>query len=296
MLNLKNNKLIYLIIILIIILLTLLIFDSDDEQNLSNFVPTAIATITPEAIITPTPISILITPTINSSKLITPTIEKIQPTPVPPRSYIEEMGRLIYEKNINGETLFLKSVSTNEWDDESLGCPQSGEYYSDKNKPYKGYKYILSDGENDWEYRTDLNDTYIIRCSEIIDHSHELINISYELDLFNTKEIKLYRWNFDDNEFFFLEKLEEKDQLYIIDILDTELILSTQESCQSLFMLEFQKNNTKETLEFICAENKTILFGSQNFWNKKQATAPNEIGEVIGSYLTGQPIPTIPEQ
>ena len=81
MINLKKNKLIYLIIILIIIVITLLIFDSDDEQTSNNFVPTAIATITPEAIITPTVIIAIDTPTITSSILITPTIEKIQPNP-----------------------------------------------------------------------------------------------------------------------------------------------------------------------------------------------------------------------
>ena len=121
------------------------------------------------------------------------------------------------------------------------------------------------------------------------------INIASELDLFNTKEINIYRWDFDENEFFFLEKLEQKDQVLIIDILNTELVLSVQEPCRSLFMLEFQKNNSKEILEFLCSENKTILFGSQSFWNKKQATAPNEIGKIVGSYLIGQPIPTIPE-
>ena len=293
MLKLKNNKVIYLIIISIIIVITLLIFDDDNQTN-DIYIPTAIPTITPEPIITPTS-SAENKPTITPTPILTPTIVKIQPTPIPPRSYVEEMGRLIYEKGISAETLFLKSVSINEWEYESLGCPKLGEYYSNKNKPYKGYKYILSDGENEWEFHTDLNDTYTIRCSEISINNHELINLNSELNLNQTEEIKLYRWNFDQNDFIFLESLAETDLLEVIDILKTDLILSDKESCRSLFMIEFHRGNLVDQLEFICPENKDALFGNQKFWNQMWASAPKELGKIIGSYLTGQPIPTLPE-
>ncbi len=293
MINIKNNKVIYLIIFLIIIVITLLIFD-DDKQSTDNFIPTAIPTITPEPIINPTS-NLGEKPTIVPTVIATPTIVKIQPTPIPPRSYVEEMGRLIYEKGISAETLFLKSVSINEWEDESLGCPKLGEYYSDKNKPYKGYKYILSDGENEWEYRTNLNDSYTIRCNESTVNDSELININLELDLNETEEIKLYRWNFDENDFLFLESLKQEDLSEVIDILKTDLILSNMESCRSLFMIEFHKGNLKDQIEFICPENKDALFGNQKFWNEMQAIAPKELGKIVGDYLIGQPIPTLPE-
>tara|TARA_B100000214_G_scaffold375275_1_gene360934 strand:- start:821 stop:1702 length:882 start_codon:yes stop_codon:yes gene_type:complete len=293
MTNLKNNKVIYLIILLIIIFITLLFID-DNKQSNENYIPTAIPTITPEPIISPTSNSEnkpVIIPTI----IVTPTIIKIEPTPAPPRSYVEEMGKLIYEKGISAETLFLKSVSINEWEDESLGCPKLGEYYSDNNKPYKGYKYILSDGKNEWEYHTDINDTYTVICEEILKNSDKLININSELNLNEAEEIKLYRWNFDENEFLLLESLEEIDFLKVVDILKTDLILSEQESCRSLFMIEFSRQNQIDQLEFICSENKDALFGNQKFWNQMQAKAPKELGKVIGSYLTGQPIPSLPE-
>ena len=293
MTNLKNNKVIYLIILLIIIFITLLFID-DNKQSNENYIPTAIPTITPEPIISPTSNSEnkpVIIPTI----IVTPTIIKIEPTPAPPRSYVEEMGKLIYEKGISAETLFLKSVSINEWEDESLGCPKLGEYYSDNNKHYKGYKYILSDGKNEWEYHTDINDTYTVICEEILKNSDKLININSELNLNEAEEIKLYRWNFDENEFLLLESLEEIDFLKVVDILKTDLILSEQESCRSLFMIEFSRQNQIDQLEFICSENKDALFGNQKFWNQMQAKAPKELGKVIGSYLTGQPIPSLPE-
>jgi len=293
MTNLKNNKVIYLIILLIIIFIILLFID-DNKQSNENYIPTAIPTITPEPIISPTSNSEnkpVIIPTI----IVTPTIIKIEPTPAPPRSYVEEMGKLIYEKGISAETLFLKSVSINEWEDESLGCPKLGEYYSDNNKPYKGYKYILSDGKNEWEYHTDINDTYTVICEEILKNSDKLININSELNLNEAEEIKLYRWNFDENEFLLLESLEEIDFLKVVDILKTDLILSEQESCRSLFMIEFSRQNQIDQLEFICSENKDALFGNQKFWNQMQAKAPKELGKVIGSYLTGQPIPSLPE-
>lgn len=293
MTNLKNNKVIYLIILLIIIFITLLFIDDNKKSN-ENYIPTAIPTITPEPIISPTPNSenkSAIIPTV----IVTPTIIKIEPTPLPPRSYVEEMGKLIYEKGISAETLFLKSVSINEWEDESLGCPKLGEYYSDNNKPYKGYKYILSDGKNEWEYHTDINDTYTVICEEILKNSDKLININSELNLNEAEEIKLYRWNFDENEFLLLESLEEIDFLKVVDILKTDLILSEQEPCRSLFMIEFSRQNQIDQLEFICSENKDALFGNQKFWNQMQAKAPKELGKIIGSYLTGQPIPSLPE-
>tara|TARA_Y100001936_G_scaffold251186_1_gene306224 strand:+ start:35833 stop:36714 length:882 start_codon:yes stop_codon:yes gene_type:complete len=293
MTNLKNNKVIYLIILFIIIFITLLFIDDNKESN-ENYIPTAIPTITPEPIINPTSNSEN-KPAIIPTIIVTPTIIKIEPTPVPPRSYVEEMGKLIYEKGISAETLFLKSVSINEWEDESLGCPKLGEYYSDNNKPYKGYKYILSDGKNEWEYHTDINDTYTVFCEEILKNNHKLININSELNLNEAEEIKLYRWNFDENEFLFLESLEEIDFLKVVDILKTDLILSEQESCRSLFMIEFSRQNQIDQLEFICSENKYALFGNQKFWNQMQAKAPKELGKIIGSYLTGQPIPSLPE-
>ena len=94
---------------------------------------------------------------------------------------------------------------------------------------------------------------------------------------------------------FILESLEEKDLLEVIKILKTDLILSELESCRSLFMIEFSRQNQIDQLEFICSENKYALFGNQKFWNQMQAKAPKELGKIIGSYLTGQPIPSLPE-
>ena len=109
MINIKNNKVIYLIIFLMIIVISLLIYD-DDKQSTDNFIPTAIPTITPEPKINPTS-NFEEKPTVIPTVIATPTIVKIQPTPIPPRSYVEEMGRLIYEKGISAETLFLKEVT-----------------------------------------------------------------------------------------------------------------------------------------------------------------------------------------
>ena len=55
------------------------------------------------------------------------------------------------------------------------------------------------------------------------------------------------------------------------------------------------KSNLKDQIEFICPENKDALFGNQKFWNEMQAIAPKELGKIVGDYLIGQPIPTLPE-
>ena len=100
----------------------------------------------------------------------------------PPNSYVQEMARLIYEKNIDPSKLYLEEFYPYKWSDSSYGCPSPGVYYEDTLGEYPGYKYFLSDGDKTWEYHVDIDDTIVFRCDEI-----EVLDGIYFNEGFNKK-------------------------------------------------------------------------------------------------------------
>jgi hypothetical protein len=201
------------------------------------------------------------------------------------------MARLFSVHGIDFGKQFVSSVGAAEWDDDSLGCPESATYYDIRNAPYKGIIYTLSDGTKFWEYHSNTDDSIIIRCSEITPVSGKTTNITKEAKLRNSKGVTLLRRNFSSGKFEVLKPLTSEDHDFLIDIFDVETNLTTATTCNTIFKLDFDAPGRGNEIEFICEKDYKAF---DLFWSGMQAKAP-VVGRIIGPYLTGNPIPTLPK-
>ena len=85
--------------------------------------------------------------------------------------------------------------------------------------------------------------------------------------------------------------LSPEDHAALIDIFDIETDLPTATNCNSIFKLDFDTPGRASEIEFICEKNYKAF---DLFWNGLQGKAP-VVGRIIGPYLTGNPIPTLPK-
>ena len=49
------------------------------------------------------------------------------------------------------------------------------------------------------------------------------------------------------------------------------------------------------SIDYLCANDKNVITGSQSVFESKRTNAPSELGSIVGNYLTGKPIPQLPE-
>tara|TARA_Y100000588_G_scaffold222085_1_gene235975 strand:- start:3442 stop:4056 length:615 start_codon:yes stop_codon:yes gene_type:complete len=201
------------------------------------------------------------------------------------------MARLFEVHGIDFSKQFVSSVGAAEWDDDSLGCPESATYYDNRHPPYPGLFYLLSDGEKFWEYHSNADDSVVIRCSEITPVAGETTNITKEAKLRDSKGVTLLRKKFSSGKFEVQKALTPEDHDYLVNIFDIETDLSIATNCNTIFKLEFDAPGRTNEIEFICEKNYKAF---DLFWNGLQAKAP-VVGKIIGPYLTGNPIPTLPK-
>ena len=194
------------------------------------------------------------------------------------------------EKNIDFSTLFVLSVAAEQWPTAALGCAELGTYYDTVDAPYKGLAYVLSDGDRTWEYHSNADDTIVFRCSEITPSNATLINIAIEANLKESSRLTLMRRDFSTGEFEVRNEMTPDDMARVIAIFDQGSAISQAPPCTSIFRLDFETARGTSEVEFICEDDYKMF---DIYWNDLHGFAPI-IGEIIGPYLAGDPIPSLP--
>ncbi|MFL2665419.1 MAG: hypothetical protein ACJ0G8_05640 [Dehalococcoidia bacterium] len=257
---------------------------SDSEKNVPPFPKQPEVELSPTIVVKPT----AIIPTISSNL-------NNQSTNSPPNSYVQEMARLIYEKNIDPSKLYLVDFYPYKWSDASYGCPDPGIYYDDSLGEYPGYKYFLSDSENTWEYHVDINDTLIFRCDEIKLLDGPTINVYKEFNLEKTEKVILLTRNFVNFGFDQIDQVTTDDMDKLLSVLNLDIPISDYQECSTIFRLDFYLDDLVHSIDYLCPNDKNVITGLQPVWESRKANAPLEIGSIIGNYLTGKPIPQLPK-
>lgn len=244
--------------------------------------PTVTATPTPTNTPGPTP-----TPAPTATPSPTPTAT---PTPPPPGSHVTEMGILHTEKGIDFSTLSVASVGAAQWPNAALGCPEPGAYYDATNAPYSGTTYVLTNGSQTWEYHSNEDDSVVVRCSEIEPSTRSTTNIADEANLQSIVSATLMRRDFSTDSFEPRRDLFPDDAARIATILSQDVSLTSATPCTTVFRLDFVTQEGTSEFEFICEDNYSAF---DLYWNGLHGTAPI-FGDIIGPYLTGDPIPSLP--
>ena len=213
----------------------------------------------------------------------------------PPNSYVQEMARLIYEKNIDPSKLYLEEFYPYKWSDSSYGCPSPGVYYEDTLGEYSGYKYFLSDGSNTWEYHVDIDDTVVFRCDEIEVLAGPTINLYKELNLEKTQRVVLLTRNFVNFKFEEIGQISIEDTGKLLSVLNLDIPIMDHDGCTTIFRIDFYTPDSISSIDYLCANDKNVITGSQSVFESKRTNAPSELGSIVGNYLTGKPIPQLPE-
>ena len=149
---------------------------------------------------------------------------------------------------------------------------------------------MITNGTNFWEYHSNHDDSVVRRCSEINPLTDPTVNISQSADLHNATKLTLMRRDTDTGEFVARRDMSKADTVLLANIFDVDTNLPTAQTCNTIFRLDFETPQGDVEVEFICEENYKAF---DVFWNGMQGTAP-VIGNIIGPYLTGDPIPSLP--
>lgn len=241
-------------------------------------VPTATATPGPS----PTP-----APTATPTPTPTPTA-----TPNPPASHINEMARLTGDFGIDFSTLDIERIETRAWDSTALGCPETGVLYDKSDAPYVGWSYLLTSGSQIWEYHVTDDEQITARCDEIIGPEPPTTNITEDALLATSRSTQLMRKDSSTGEFVLRREITEQDLPRLIALFDIDTNFSPAISCDTVFRIDFDTAAGLQEIEFICAEDYTRF---DVFWNGLQGRS-DDLGRIVGPYLTGDPIPQLPPQ
>ena len=212
------------------------------------------------------------------------------PTPPPPDSHTQEMARLIFEQGVEAGGLSIISVGAAQWPTEALGCPEPGLFYESENALYNGFIYVLGDGSTTWEYHTSDDDSVTVRCDEIEPLTGPKVNIAHAAGLHGSTSVTLMRRNFSTDQFEMDSAITRDDLDRLIAVFDFATTLSEPMACKTVFRFDFVTPGGTEEVEFICEEDYTSF---NVVWRGMMGSAPI-VGEIIGPYLVGRTIPTLP--
>ena len=121
------------------------------------------------------------------------------------------------------------------------------------------------------------------------------MNVSLVASLADATAVILMHRNFTTGEFEKIKQMSETDLVRLAVVFDREIPLVIPTNCKTIFRLDFHTPGGVQLIEYLCAEDKNVVMGSQEFWDSMAGRAPVQIGEIIGPYLTGKPIPKLPE-
>ncbi|MDA0595899.1 MAG: hypothetical protein O2921_11540 [Chloroflexi bacterium] len=260
----------------------------DDPTATTPALATARPTITPVPTATNTP-GPTATPELTATPSPTPTPTS---TPNPPDSHVNEMGRLFAEKGIDFSTLFVQTAGAAKWPSAALGCPEPGTFYDTSEAPYSGFYYIISNGSATWEYHANADDSVVVRCDERTPSNAPLVNITEQANLADSTNLTLMRRDFSTGNFEVNREMTADDMERVIALFNQDSGISYVAPCTTIFRLDFVTSNGTREIEFICEENYKAF---DIYWNELHGTAPI-LGYIIGSYLTGNPIPQLPTE
>lgn len=215
-------------------------------------------------------------------------------TPDPPSTYIDEMAKLIFEKNVIANELILTSVKRTYWKDESMNCPEPGIYYKKYNPPDFGYIYILETNDEEWEFHSDSSGLKTINCNEIKNLNIPTINIAKINSLEQTNKIYISRYSKNSTPVLEAEINDKIDIEKIAEILDVNIPIKNTSYCKPFFQIIFIVKNKEIKFDWLCQENKNMIKGHESSWKELESIIPKEFGIIIGKYLTGKPIPAVP--
>ena len=90
------------------------------------------------------------------------------------------------------------------------------------------------------------------------------------------------------------EITDKNDISIFLKYLDIFIPVTKTSNCKTFFQISFSTDSGNKIFEWLCEENKNIIRGQGLDWNGMDGTAPKQLGNIIGKYLIGNPMPIVP--
>jgi hypothetical protein len=175
-----------------------------------------------------------------------------------------------------------------------MNCPIPGIYYEPFINPDYGYIYTIESDQLKWVFHADSSGNLTINCTKVKQSKDKKLNIFNAYSLEKTNEIYLYRRN-EQNDFSLIAEITDKNDISIfLKYLDIFIPVTKTSNCKTFFQISFSTDSGNKVFEWLCEENKNIIRGQGLDWNGMDGTAPKQLGNIIGKYLIGNPMPIVP--
>jgi hypothetical protein len=236
-----------------------------------------VATLAPTATAKPSAVSTAVTPT----------------PPAPPNAAFMAMALLVSSLGAPASEFSVASFEETSWTDAGLGCPEPGVFYAQLFTP--GWKIVLARGAEYFQFHTDRQGNNIVNCTERWARAKSLVNVARVANLAQATEVVILRRNMFSLEFREVATVTDAAEVArFAALLDLDIQLAEPSLCQTAFQLVYRAPGRTETFDFICETDYRVLRGAQAFWGGKEGKAPVELANLVGPYVSKEPLPPLP--
>ncbi len=218
----------------------------------------------------------------------------VPPTvPAPPNAAFIAMALLVSALGAPASEFRVASFEETSWTDTGLGCPEPGVFYAQLFTP--GWKVILARGTEMFEFHTDRQGNSIVNCTERWARFRDRVNVAKVAGLTEATEVVILRRNMFTLEFREVATVSDPAEVAkFAALLDLDIELVEPSLCQTAFQLLYRSRGRTETFDFICETDYRVLRGGHAFWHGKEGRAPVELANLVGPYVSKEPLPPLP--
>lgn len=254
--------------------------------------PTRVPSPTPAPAATATAVRPAPTPTPTRTPTPTPSPT---PTPEPSLATAKAAALLVSTLGIPAAEVSFESVKPMQWPNTAIGCPEPGRAYAEVIVP--GWMIILRHDAKLYEYHADREGEDVVTCDPKLVRTYGTLNFPEDLMLTNVSRVEILAIDPEGLTPVPAATITSPpDVARVVASLQIDLPLYEQKPCTALLQVNFVMGDRVASVLYACAGDGTVLRGSDDVTQGREARAPAEFQKLINTALADRPFPTAPGQ
>jgi hypothetical protein len=216
------------------------------------------------------------------------------PAPAPPEAAARAIALLASALAVPAGEIGVRSFAHAVWPNAGLGCPEPGVFYVEAVTP--GWTLTLARGGDSYVFHSDATGAQLVNCTELRTRFADTVNPVAMTGLENTAYVVIRRLDGATGEYHVATTVASPSEVEeFVGLLDIDIPLSEPTGCRAIFQVEYHAPSAVHTFDYICADDFRMVRGRQEFWGGKEGRAPSEFGNLVGKYVSKQPLPMLPD-